>query len=395
MTEELKLVVYVIMSLAVAAAVSFIATPVVRTFARKVGAIDVPKDERRMHKVPIPRLGGLAIFFGFLLSVLLFADINRQIQGILLGSAVIVILGVFDDMRPLPAWFKFIIQICAALIAAYYGVQIERLSNPNIFSGQLSITLGSWGIPITVLWIVAITNSVNLIDGLDGLAVGVSTICSLAMLVIAFMVSVSNVAIIMAAVAGACIGFLPYNLNPARIFMGDTGATFLGFILATVSIVGLFKFYAVVSFFVPFLILGLPIFDTSFAFIRRILHGQNPMHADRSHVHHKLIDLGLNQKQAVAILYVLTAILGLCAVLLASDSSIKVLLLIFAVLIVCVIGVAVIFKNGAHHNHHNVKPEGSAPVFKPDDQLCEDVSGEGGREREKADTPSEGENEQN
>lgn len=346
---DMELIIYCILSLGVAVAVSFLLTPVVKSFANKIGAIDVPKDNRRMHKVPIPRLGGLAIFLGFLLSVILFADINRQLQGILLGATVIVILGVIDDSIALPAWIKFIVQIFAALIAVYHGVVINTISNPNVFSDMPYLQLGGWSVPITVLWIVAITNSVNLIDGLDGLAVGVSTICSMTMLVIALMVAEPNVAIVMAAVAGGCIGFLPYNLNPAKIFMGDTGATFLGFILATVSVQGLFKFYAVVSFAVPFLILGLPLFDTVFAFCRRLLKGQNPMHADRSHVHHRLIDMGLSQKQAVAILYVITTILGLCAIVLTSSGEIKAMVLLIALFIACLIGSVAIY-NGTRHS---------------------------------------------
>ena len=175
---------------------------------------------------------------------------------------------------------------------------------------------------MTVLWIVAITNAVNLIDGLDGLANGVSAISATTMLVIALLVGEAvQVAMVMAALVGACVGFMPYNMNPAKMFMGDTGATFLGYILATMSIQGLFKFYAIISFAVPFLILGLPIFDTAFAFIRRIAHGQSPMHADRSHIHHRLIDMGLNQKQAVATLYVISAILGLSAVVLTTSGE--------------------------------------------------------------------------
>ena len=184
--------------------------------------------------------------------------------------------------------------------------------------------------PVTVLWIVAITNSVNLIDGLDGLANGVSAISATTMLVIALTVAEAQVAILMAALAGACIGFLPYNLNPAKIFMGDTGSTFLGYILAVVSIQGLFKFYTIISFAVPFLMLGLPIFDTCFAFIRRIAHGQSPMHADRSHVHHRLIDMGFSQKQAVAVLYIISAILGLSAVVLTSVGAVKAMLFLLA-----------------------------------------------------------------
>ena len=299
MPFENQLLVYVLLALLTALVISFLMTPVVKTFAYKVGAIDVPKDERRMHKVPIPRLGGLAIFIGFMVSILLFLDIrgNPQMQSILLGAVVIVVLGVVDDIMALPALLKFVVQIVAALIPATHGVRILAFSNPNIFSDNLYWVLGGLSIPVTVLWIVAITNSVNLIDGLDGLANGVSAISATTMLVIAMMASEAQVAVVMAALVGASVGFMPYNLNPAKMFMGDTGATFLGYILATMSIQGLFKYYAVISFVVPFLILGLPIFDTAFAFIRRIAHGQSPMHADRSHIHHRLIDMGLTKSR--------------------------------------------------------------------------------------------------
>ena len=210
------------------------------------------------------------------------------------------------------------------------GNVIETLSNPNVFSQNLYWDLGWLSIPVTVLWIVAITNAVNLIDGLDGLACGVSAISSMTLLVISLAISDGPVAILMAALTGGCLGFLPYNMNPAKIFMGDTGSTFLGFILAVVSIQGLFKLYTIISFAVPFLMLGLPIFDTCFAFIRRIAHGQSPMHADRSHVHHRLIDMGLNQKQAVAVLYMISAILGLSAVVLTTSGPVKAMLLLMA-----------------------------------------------------------------
>ena len=343
MTLESQLVLYVVLALLVALVVSFLMTPVVKTFAYKVGAIDVPKDNRRMHKVPIPRLGGLAIFIGFMISILLFVRITPEMKSILLGAVIIVVLGVVDDIMALPAGIKFVIQIGAALIPALNGVQILAFSNPNIFSDNLYWVLGNLSIPITVLWIVGLTNAVNLIDGLDGLANGVSAISATTMLVIALLASEAQVAIVMAALVGACAGFMPYNLNPAKMFMGDTGATFLGYILATMSIQGLFKYYAVISFVVPFLILGLPIFDTAFAFIRRIAHGQNPMHADRSHIHHRLIDMGLNQKQAVATLYVISAILGLSAVVLTTGGEQKAMLLFASLCIVAVVTAKVVF----------------------------------------------------
>ena len=324
--------------------VSFLMCPMVKSFAYKIGAIDVPKDNRRMHKKPVPRLGGLAIFLGFIVSMLLFVKIDHQMQGILLGASIIVVLGVVDDMSPLRAYFKFCVQIFAALVAVFHGVVIQTLSNPNVFAESPYWDLGWLAVPITVLWIVGITNAVNLIDGLDGLACGVSTISAISMLVIALLVSEGDVALVMASLVGACLGFLPFNKNPAKMFMGDTGSTFLGYILATISIQGLFKYYAIVSFAVPFLILGLPMFDTLFAIIRRLANGQNPMAPDRGHIHHRLIDMGLNQKQAVAALYVISSILGLSAVVLTSSGAIKAMLFLMALAVAAFLASRVIFR---------------------------------------------------
>ena len=274
MTMELPAIARIAAALVAALLISFIATPVVKSIAQMVGAVDVPKDNRRMHNHPIPRMGGLAIFLGFLLSTLIFVPMSASMRGMLLGGVIIVILGIFDDIYALPALPKLLVQIAAALVAVLHGNVIQVLSNPNIFSENPYWTLGSLAVPLSVIWIVAITNAVNLIDGLDGLAVGVATISSLTMLVIAMLVSENVVALMMAALAGGCIGFMPYNLNPAKIFMGDTGSTFLGFVLATVSIQGLFKFYTIISFAVPFLMLGLPLFDTCFAILRRLAKGQ-------------------------------------------------------------------------------------------------------------------------
>lgn len=356
----MRLLARVGVSLVTALVMSFAATPVVKGFANRVGAVDVPRDNRRMHDHPIPRLGGLAIFFGFILSVLLFAEINTQVRGMLLGSIVIVIVGVIDDILSLKWWIKLLGQFAAALIAVFHGIVIQVLSNPNLISSDAYLNLGWLSIPITVFWIVAITNSVNLIDGLDGLAVGVSGISSVTMLVIALLVSEGNVAVIMAALAGGCVGFIPYNHNPAKIFAGDTGALLLGYVLSTMSVIGFFKFYAIISFAVPFLVLALPFFDTTFAFLRRILKGQNPMKPDRGHVHHKLIDMGLNQKQAVAILYCVSTVFGLAAVLLTTSGVLKALIFVAAFVVAAVIGGFVYktvhkeqqHKNALHDKEH-------------------------------------------
>ena len=357
-----ELIIEVMTALLLALIVSFLATPLVRRLAFKIGAVDVPRDSRRMHDHPIPRLGGLAIFLGFLVSVLAYAEIDIEMQGILIGAVIIVVLGIADDIHSLPAKFKFVVQIIAALCAALHGVAIEVINNPNIFSDNEYWVLGGWGIPISVIWIVAITNAVNFIDGLDGLADGISTIGALTMLILALILGEHEISLVCGALVGACVGFLPYNLNPARIFMGDTGSTFLGFILACVSIQGLFKYYAVISFLVPFIILGLPIFDTASAIIRRLLKGQSPMVADRSHIHHKLIDMGLNQKQAVSTLYIVSGVLGLSAVLLATSGGAKTALFILALVICAVVAVRAIWP---HHPEQRPAGEGDGAAARP------------------------------
>jgi len=339
---------YALIAMLLAAVVALATTPLVKMLAGKVGAVDIPKDNRRMHDHPIPRLGGLAIFLGFMVSVLLLLPLDTPKKGMLLGAVIIVILGIFDDIYALPAKLKFVVQIIAALVAVIAGNRIEVLSNPNIFSDNPVWMLGWLSFPVTVIWIVAITNAVNLIDGLDGLACGVSTISSVIMLVIALLVSELDVAMMMGALAGACIGFLPYNFNPAKIFMGDTGATFLGYIMATVSVQGMFKMYNLISFVAPFLMLGLPIFDVCFAVIRRVSKGQSPMQPDRSHVHHRLIDMGLSQKQTVGVLYVVSAILGLSAVVLTTSGALKAMIFLLSMAVVAFVAWR-IFMGG--HNH--------------------------------------------
>ena len=366
-----ELTIRIFLTILVGFIISFAATPIVKAFAEKVGAMDVPGEARRVHDHPIPRMGGLAIFLGFLLSVLLFVPMSRPLEGILLGSVIIVATGAVDDVVSLKAWVKLLLQIAAACVAVYYGVRIDVLGNINIFSSNDYVTLASWSVPITVLWIVGITNSVNLIDGLDGLAVGVSTISSLTMLVIALLVADSSVAVVLAALVGACIGFMPYNLNPAKIFMGDTGSLLLGYVLATMSVLGLFKFYAVVSFAVPVLAIAVPLFDTIFAFFRRLIHGQNPMHPDRGHFHHRLIDMGLSQKQAVAVLYTISAILGLAAVVITTSGELKALILILGFCLCAFVWAAVYGK--LHHLNIGAAITGETPTIEPEPDKRDDA----------------------
>lgn len=310
---------YLIAAALCAGLISFTTTPLARVFAFKVGAVDVPKDERRMHNKPIPRLGGLAIFLGFSVAALAFCDFTPTLLSIYFGGLVIVVVGVLDDIFRLNAWVKFIVEIAVAFIPISQGLSIEFI---NLFGEY--VVFGVFEIPITVLWIVGLTNAINLIDGLDGLSCGISVICSLSLLLCSILV-LDNFALTMltAILAASCLGFLPFNSNPAKIFMGDTGALFLGYTLSVLSISGLFKMHAVLSFMIPISIFALPLFDTIFAFVRRIASGHSPFSPDRGHIHHRLIDIGFNQKQTVHILYSVCGILGISAVMFSIEGSWK------------------------------------------------------------------------
>ena len=347
-------VLFMIFAFIVSFAFTFATTPLVRRFAFKIGAIDIPKDNRRMHKKPTPRIGGLAIIFGFTVATLCFAQPSRQLYGTLAGAAIIAVMGVIDDCKNLPAKLKFVIQIIAALVVVFAGdIKIDVFTNPNFLSDNPYWVLPEWlSVTLTVIWIVFITNAVNFIDGLDGLAAGVSAIMSISLVFISIRVGEYSIAILGIALMGSCFGFLPFNFNPAKIFMGDTGSTFLGFMLATLSIQGVFKSYAVISFAVPLLILGLPLFDALFAMIRRILRGQSPMTADRGHLLHRLVDMGFSQKQTVFILYAISGVLGITAVLLAESGVLRALLLVICVLILLLIG-SMLGKNSYVHQHQD------------------------------------------
>lgn len=324
-----------ILSFSLAFVLSFVSTPLVRKMAFKMGAVDVPDGKRRIHKKSTPLIGGLAIFYGTFISLLCFyRPIDDTLRGILLGSIVIVAMGIVDDTIELKPKKKLLFQLIAALIVALNGIKITYLSVPDFIVKGGILPLGWASIPVTVIWIVAVTNAVNLIDGLDGLAAGVSSIATFSLFFIAILLREPSVAIISAALAGACIGFLPFNFNPAKIFMGDTGAQFLGFMLSIICIQGLFKGYLIISFVAPFLILGLPIFDTLFAIIRRIWNGKPVMSADRGHLHHKLMDMGFSQKQAVAILYIISTLLGLTAVVMVDRGAQQAIWIVVSILIV-------------------------------------------------------------
>lgn len=333
-----------VVTIVLAFIVAFSATPIAKRVAFHIGAVDIPKDNRRMHKKPIALFGGAAIAAGFLISVLynavtsgsLFFPDGNDLWGLLAGLAIILAMGVLDDMYNLRARFKLIFQFLAAAAVIFISdTRIMNITNPFADGLGMSPIPEYISYPVTLLWIVGITNAFNLIDGLDGLAAGVASISSLSL----FFVSVLNTpmginpyaSVITAALAGSTLGFLPFNFNPAKIFMGETGSAFLGFTLGVISIQGTLKSYAAISIAIPLLVLGLPLFDTAFAIVRRVVNGKSPMEADRGHLHHRLIDMGLSQKQSVLSIYIASGALGLCAIVLANKGVFSAIILLIAV----------------------------------------------------------------
>ena len=308
-----------IVAFLLAFAISFLTTPLAKKIAFKVGAVAKPR-ARDMHSQPMPRMGGIAIVCGFMVT--LFLTIRyvtvldwKQVIGLTVGALMIFVLGVFDDIYELNAKLKLLVQLLAATIVALSGITIEFISIP--FFPDAPVFLDMLSIPLTIVWIVGITNAVNLLDGLDGLAAGVSSIASICLMALSIHSGYPIAVLLTAILAGSCFGFLPYNFNPASIFMGDTGSTFLGFILSVTSILGLLKGYTIVTIFVAILILGLPVFDTAFAILRRALSGKPIMAPDRGHLHHRLVDRGYSHKQAVITLYGISGVFGLSAIALA------------------------------------------------------------------------------
>lgn len=293
--------------------ISYILTPFVKRLAWKAGAVDIPKDERRVHTKPIPRIGGLAIYIAFIVTVLITMPVTDNIKGVIIGGTLITILGVLDDIYNLPAKIKLLGQIAAAGILVYFGIKVEWVTNPL---GDM-VYLGKLSIPITIFWIVGVTNTLNFIDGLDGLAAGIASIASFTLMLVALNEGLGPVVILTAALAGGAVGFLPFNFNPAKIFMGDTGAMFLGYVLAAISVMGAIKSATAIALAVPILALGLPIFDTAFAILRRAVNGHPVMKADKDHLHHRLLAIGLTQRQTVLIMYSISAALGMSAIALS------------------------------------------------------------------------------
>ena len=317
--------------------VAFMATPFTIKIAEKVGAIDIPKDKRRMHKKSMPRFGGPAVILGFLVSVIYLLIVmsiegsidlftteqyGKKLLGMFLGILIIAITGIIDDIKSLKPIAKIAGQLVAAIIVVSFGITINDIDVRFLQIPELGTYVQSI---ITVLWIVGVTNAVNLIDGLDGLSSGITAISAISLLIIFILNGSSAIAVILiTALTGALVGFLPFNFAPAKTFIGDTGSNFLGFAISIISILGVAKTYTAVVIVLPIIVLGLPIFDTLWAIVRRLKKGKSiraVFKGDKGHLHHRIVRMGFSQKQAVLILYGISASFGLFAIILL-DSGI-------------------------------------------------------------------------
>lgn len=316
-------------------ALTLLLTPPARKFAFRLGAVDRPS-RRKIHKNVVPRFGGLPIFISFVTAVF-FAVIFAQnfgikltareimsLEGILLGGALIVLLGCFDDLKGMPALAKLLGQTAASSVAVYFGAQILFISTPFM----RILMLGAWAVPVTIIWMVSITNAINLIDGLDGLASGITMIAAATLFVVSIKMGQMDSAILLAALAGTSAGFLRYNFFPASIFLGDSGSLFLGFMLACASIVGVLKSTLVIALVIPIVVLGIPIYDTATAIIRRAITGRPIFEADKKHLHHRLLKAGFNQRQVVILIFIACVILGLAALAAAAFDNYPALIIL-------------------------------------------------------------------
>lgn len=310
-------------------AVSVICTPLAIKLAPKIGAVDVPKDARRMHTKPMPRFGGMAIFLGTMGVIMVFLEKDSQLWGVILSGTLMYLVGVVDDLKGISAKVKLLGQIACAAILYCFSIRITTMANllpwgPGLIRFPVVISF-----LVTMVWIVGVTNAVNLIDGLDGLAAGVCCIASLSIAYTAHLHDRMTTCSIMSALAGACVGFLMFNFNPAKIFMGDSGSLFLGYMLASVSLLGdtPLKSTTALATLVPICVLALPLFDTTFAILRRLWTHRPIMEADRGHLHHRIMAIGWGQRRTVLILYCISGVMGVAAILFSLDMYIETLAL--------------------------------------------------------------------
>jgi UDP-GlcNAc:undecaprenyl-phosphate GlcNAc-1-phosphate transferase len=367
-----------------ALSISWWLTPEIRARAMRLGLVDKPGEERRIHKVAVPRLGGVAIFISLLMTMTAMLAISGRLPkegglaGIAVGGTLIFVLGLLDDLESIPAKVKLLVQVLAGCAAYSLGVRIKYIPIPLTMNfdfgfihlhGGEPIALMQWGLPITVIWLVGVANAVNLIDGMDGLAAGVSAISSMTIWAVALAPSINQpcAALIAAVLAGALLGFLRWNFNPAHIFIGDSGAYLVGFVLAAVSITGVLKGATAATLIVPtfvlvLLILFFPLLDTSWAIIRRLAHGRSPLSPDAEHIHHQLLRAGLSQKKVAYLLYSVTAVLGLIATSFVGQTTY--LLSVGAVVLAMAVFFAEVLNRHRQRRSHRDKEilEGESPA---------------------------------
>ncbi|QNK87293.1 undecaprenyl/decaprenyl-phosphate alpha-N-acetylglucosaminyl 1-phosphate transferase [Sporosarcina sp. resist] len=332
------------LAMAAALLASILLTPLVIKLAFRIGAVDRP-NYRKVHASVMPRIGGLAIFGAFLIGYAVLLPKDEHAVGILIGAVIIIVMGFLDDMLEITAKAKLAGQLAAAIVVVVWGgLQIEVINLP--FIGEFDF--GYLSIPITIIWIIGITNAINLIDGLDGLAAGVSTIALITIAVMAMIMENAFVGATASILAASSLGFLFYNFHPAKIFMGDTGSLFLGFMISVLALLG-FKNVAVVSLIIPVIILGIPISDTFFAIVRRIRTKQPIMAPDKSHLHHCLLRSGFSHRQTVLVIYALAILFGVAAVLFSQATVWGAILLIVVMLIAIELFVEVIGLAGTNY----------------------------------------------
>jgi UDP-GlcNAc:undecaprenyl-phosphate GlcNAc-1-phosphate transferase len=332
--------------LVMSALASYFLTPLARRLAFRWKAIDLP-GERKVHQEPMPRLGGLAVFGGFCVPWALFYLLDNRVTAtfqnyeklflaLMIGAGLMLLLGVADDVKGLNARQKFSFQIMTALALYFGGFQINLVSNP--FGG--SIQLGWLALPVSILWIVGVTNAINLLDGIDGLATGVTVCIALSLAVINIANDNIMVALLTLCLAGACLGFLPHNFSPAKIFLGDSGSLFIGLVLSCIGIISLFKVTTAAIVIVPLILFGIPLFDTTAVFFGRLVRGDPLFKADKTHLHHRLLHLGMNHRQASLLLYSVSAGLGAVAIFVNINRTPRTVIIasaLAALLAVCVL----------------------------------------------------------
>lgn len=321
-------------ALSVSFLVTLLTTPLMIFIGKKCGLVDKP-DARKIHKEPIPRVGGVAIFLGFFIGCLVLGRFGEQMLALMAASVIIMLLGFVDDARNIPPIAKLIGQAVAAFLVVRSGLVVEFLTNP--FTGG-EMSLGWLSVPLTMVWLIGMSNAVNLIDGMDGEAAGVSAISAGMIAIICVLQGPQSVAAVAGLLAAACIAFLVFNFNPAKIFMGDSGSLFIGFALATISIMGFSKSATFISVVIPIIILGTPIMDTFFAILRRLFSHKPVFEADKGHMHHRLLQRGLSQKKAVLIIYAVTFLLGIAAILMSLLTTAQALVILIIVILLASFG---------------------------------------------------------